>query len=856
MGIFTHPLIISGRFFSLSALALAVTTSATSWAAGESPIFLSGEPQQQSGDGAQEFYVYNIPAGSLNGALLQFSQQSGGLQFVASSTLTEGKITKGLSGRYKIHDALSRLLAGSGMNYYFYSPTSFTLIPQSGAASHTDENVLGAVRVDGDASLVAGGGNGSTDVTATEGSGSYRAATLSIGTKTAQSVRETPLSVSALSNEQMKDQRVTDMADALDKIAGVSLVQGDHSDQVKFFSRSKEINRIQIDGGAPLSVNSTNSRFSPSFDMSLYDHVELLRGADGLFNGNGEAGGVVNLVRKRPLDHNQILLESSAASWDKYRNVVDLTGPLTLNGAVRGRAVATWEKRRFFYDGANSDKKIVFASVETDITPDTQWRVGGSYTDIKSNPWFSGLPRYADGRDLNLPRNFSTVLPWTHVNTKTTEFFSQIDHRFSDNWSASLNFTRLEQRDDTLGGIFSGLIDNNGDGMSFTSTAYHNKSQQTLFDGSLNGQFDWWGLPQKLTLGGNYKRLTSSSLQPFSYEQNSTIGNIFRFRRSDWPAPTFTDITTSRYHEEQAGGYMAFTFTPWEPLHFMAGARYNYYMWEETNAIKPTKYQESQLQGPSYAVSYDISPNLTAYASYTDINMSQANMRTKAGQPLDPITGSNKEIGIKYGDDDRSVTLSVYQLKQRNMSTITEFDLDAFLSTGAITCCYINNSATQISEGIDLEITGQLQEGWQVSAGYTYNRSKYKGEDAGGPEGKPLNTQIPSQIIKLWSSYQLSGNSYLDRLKVGGGLKAQTKSYTEGSAYGDDGVTSVPFEFTQGFYADFSAFANYQIDKNWSVALNVNNIFDRHYYQTVGSSLSGNWYAEPRNVALTLYGQF
>lgn len=44
--------------------------------------------------------------------------------------------------------------------------------------------------------------------------------------------------------------------------------------------------------------------------------------------------------------------------------------------------------------------------------------------------------------------------------------------------------------------------------------------------------------------------------------------------------------------------------------------------------------------------------------------------------------------------------------------------------------------------------------------------------------------------------------------------------------------------------------------KNGSVALDVNNIFDRHYYQTVGSSLSGNWYAEPRNVALTLYGQF
>ncbi|MCA6951099.1 TonB-dependent siderophore receptor [Pectobacterium polaris] len=855
MGILTHRRVISGRFFSLSALAFAVMVGATGWAAAEGPTVLAGE--QQSDKNNNESYSYNIPAGSLDSALLQFSQQSGGLQFVAVSTLTEGKVTKGLSGRYRAQDALTLLLEGSGMNYYFYSATSFTLIPQSNPTPipNTDAHVLSAVRVEGDNARVIGGGNGSTDVTATEGSGSYNASTLSIGTKMAQSVRETPLSVSALSHEQIKDQRVTDITGALDKIAGVSLIQGERSDQVKFFSRAKEITRIQIDGGAPLSIEGISSKFAPSFDMSLYDHVELLRGADGLFNGNGEAGGVVNLVRKRPLDHNQFSLESSAASWDKYRNVVDVTGPLTEDGGVRGRAVATWEKRRFFYDGAHSEKKIAFASIETDITPDTQWRVGGSYTDAKSNPFLSGLPRYSDGRDLNLPRNFSTVLPWTHVNTKTLEYFTQIDHRFSDNWSGTLNVTRLEQREDNLSGSFSGIIDNNGDGLAFNRSFYNSKNKQTLLDGSLNGQFDWWGLPQKLTVGGNYKRLTSSYIGPETLGRYLATGNVFNFQSSDWPVPTITEAVSSPYNEEQAGGYAAFTFTPWQPLHFMVGARYNYYMSEDFSTPNVTRYQESQLQGPSYAISYDISPSLTAYASYTDINKSQAALRTKAGQPLDPVLGSNKEAGIKYGDAARSVTLSVYQLKQRNMQSMTEFDFAAFLR-GDMTCCYINNRDEQISEGVDLEFSGELLEGWQLSANYTYNRSKYKGKNAGGIEGTPLRTQVPSQMMKLWSSYQLSGNPYLDRLKVGGGMKAQTKSYNAGTAVAQDEVTRFPFSFTQGFYADFSAFANYQIDKNWSVAVNVNNLFDRRYYQTVGSSTSGNWYAEPRNVVFTLYGQF
>lgn len=189
------------------------------------------------------------------------------------------------------------------------------------------------------------------------------------------------------------------------------------------------------------------------------------------------------------------------------------------------------------------------------------------------------------------------------------------------------------------------------------------------------------------------------------------------------------------------------------------------------------------------------------------------------------------------------------------MSTVTEIDADALFSGEVVTCCFVNNNATQISEGIDLEFTGQVTPRWQLSASYTYNRSRYQGSGAGGTDGTPLNTQVPSQMTKIWSSYQFAGNPYLDKLKIGGGLKAQTKSYVSGDASFDSNTT-IPFQFTQGFYADVSAFASYQLDKNWSVGLNANNIFDRRYYQTVGSTLGNNWYAAPRNFTATLSGKF
>ena len=48
----------------------------------------------------------------------------------------------------------------------------------------------------------------------------------------------------------------------------------------------------------------------------------------------------------------------------------------------------------------------------------------------------------------------------------------------------------------------------------------------------------------------------------------------------------------------------------------------------------------------------------------------------------------------------------------------------------------------------------------------------------------------------------------------------------------------------------------YDVDQNWTVALNGNNLFDRRYYASVGTSEYGNYYGEPRNFTLTLRGTF
>src|SRR5262249_24416985 len=150
----------------------------------------------------------------------------------------------------------------------------------------------------------------------------------------------------------------------------------------------------------------------PQIDMSQYDHVEVLRGAAGLFNGYGDPSGTINLVRKRPLDHARITWDGQVGRWNSYRTMLDATGPLALDGALRGRVVLTYQDNEHFYELAKDNKTLFYGILDYDLTPTTLLTGGISITLQDSVPWDGGLPRYQNGDDLRLPRESSLVLPW------------------------------------------------------------------------------------------------------------------------------------------------------------------------------------------------------------------------------------------------------------------------------------------------------------------------------------------------------------------------------------------------------------------------------------------------------------
>jgi len=309
-----------------------------------------------------------------------------------------------------VAQALATVLAGSPYTFSFVRPGVVTLVRADGDGA-SGERVLGAVRVQGaqgGGSLLTGstpvnGINGSRDVTATEGTGSYTSNALTVGSKTAQSIKDTPMAVSVLTSQRLQDQNITDLATAMRNLPGVSVL-ADENGNPTFYSRGFRVTQFSFDGGAPMDISQAGGLYKPVIDLSLYDHVELLRGAAGTFNAYGNPGGTVNLVRKRPLDHMQLLLEGQVGSWDWYRFSADLTGPLGLGGRLRGRLIATHQDNKFFYDVAKTSRDVVSGTIELDVTPTTLLTIGATYQNSHDVPFSSGLMRYQDGRPLGLFR--------------------------------------------------------------------------------------------------------------------------------------------------------------------------------------------------------------------------------------------------------------------------------------------------------------------------------------------------------------------------------------------------------------------------------------------------------------------
>ncbi|HEP9390102.1 TPA: Fe(3+)-pyochelin receptor FptA [Pseudomonas aeruginosa] len=644
--------------------------------------------------------------------------------------------------------------------------------------------------------------------------------------------RELPQSASVIDHERLEQQNLFSLDEAMQQATGVT-VQPFQLLTTAYYVRGFKVDSFELDGVPALLGNTASS---PQ-DMAIYERVEILRGSNGLLHGTGNPAATVNLVRKRPQREFAASTTLSAGRWDRYRAEVDVGGPLSASGNVRGRAVAAYEDRDYFYDVADQGTRLLYGVTEFDLSPDTLLTVGAQYQHIDSITNMAGVPMAKDGSNLGLSRDTYLDVDWDRFKWDTYRAFGSLEQQLGGGWKGKVS-AEYQEADSRLryAGSFGAIDPQTGDGGQLTGAAYKFKSIQRSLDANLNGPVRLFGLTHELLGGVTYAQgETRQDTARFLNLPNTPV-NVYRWDPHGVPRPQIGQYTSpGTTTTTQKGLYALGRIKLAEPLTLVVGGRESW--WDQDTPA--TRFKPGRQFTPYGGLIWDFARDWSWYVSYAEVYQPQADRQTWNSEPLSPVEGKTYETGIKgeLADGRLNLSLAAFRIDLENNP---QEDPD---HPGPPNNPFYISGGKVRSQGFELEGTGYLTPYWSLSAGYTYTSTEYL-KDSQNDSGTRYSTFTPRHLLRLWSNYDLPWQDR--RWSVGGGLQAQS----------DYSVDYRGVSMRQGGYALVNMRLGYKIDEHWTAAVNLNNLFDRTYYQSLFNPNWNNRYGEPRSFNVSLRGAF
>lgn len=812
------------------------------------PVMARAAPQSEGATHAT--YAFNMPAESLSVSLHALGRQAH-INIVFDPAQVAGLKSAALDGDYPLKQALARLLAGTHLAATFVDATTVVIKPRRRQHRQPGSQQPGSVDT---VRVVPQAQSPEQARTLNQVSVTGYVSGLT-ATRSETALRDIPQTVSVISRQMLDQQNATTLAKALRYQPGITIEQN-NSQQSYIYSRGFQVKSIHIDGGAPIQVatGSINAVGITSRDMAEYGNIEVLRGSDALFGGMGNPGASVSMNRKVPTDYFQQKYTASAGSWDNYRIMADVSGPLSDKWSARG--VVTGTTSHYSYDIAHRREYMAYGVLKYEFNPAASIVFGGSYQHSSGVNNYQGLPRYDTGEDPHLPRSLSLVAPWATVATTFKEAFAKFDYEFSEDWNLHVGSTYLsEGMPNEITTHYKGPIDSTTGLLKTPLSSIVNTMNMTqkMVDATLTGSFDWLGHEQRIMVGGDYGISTYDADMRQPYKPDLPLIDPFHYDPGIYPLPDFSIGNLKeriRWHSKskQWGIYTAFKFVPMEDLAITIGGRQNGYSSSSLN--QTDLYYIGLLGDPSrghlsitgkftpYAgITYDIGEHYTVYASFADIYRSNGEVYTKEGKRLPPSDGDTKEIGLKgaWFDNTFNASFSFFKVNQHGNAVLQTY------SWTRNRCCY--TTASIKARGVQLSASGALTPHWQISGGLTHEKHR--------TISSAFVRQRPRNMVKIWTNYVLPGGQW----NIGGGVVYKSRNWSKECTIFEGGCQKF-VKFGQGAHAVYTLRTAYAFNPHITLALNINNVTDVEYYKRVASLSGGNWYGNPRNYMLKLIANF
>lgn len=392
----------------------------------------------------------------------------------------------------------------------------------------------------------------------------YNPDSSSTATGTDTPLRDVPFSVQVIPRAVIEDRNVTEIGEALETAGGVVEAGGRGTSVFGpgLLIRGFPVNEGIFRDGIPAFS------LSPLSATDL-ERVEVLRGPASVLFGQGEPGGIVNLVSKRPLDEPFYSASVTAGSFDTYRGALDFSGPLDDTGEINYRLNLSYENEGSFRDFVSSERLLISPIFTFNISPDTSLDLYGQYA-YDRETIDEGIPALGD-RVVEVPRDRFLNEEFGEFSQNQFSLGYRLEHDFDENLSVrhAVQFLQYEPR------RFAPLIDffdeETGDVDRLEYFA-GGKYQRFFTHAEAIGRFNTGSIEHQVLFGAEYRRDTE--MPEFQFDNLYTPINVFDpvYTREPYEiSPTFFRDdkinTVSLYLQDQI------EITP--ELKLLAGIRYD-----------------------------------------------------------------------------------------------------------------------------------------------------------------------------------------------------------------------------------------------------------------------------------------
>jgi catecholate siderophore receptor len=645
-----------------------------------------------------------------------------------------------------------------------------------------------------------------------------RASTTRVG-KVLQDPHDIPQAVTTVTNSLITQQQAGSLREAMRNVSGLSFnaAEGGRSGDNMNLRGFYTFGDMYLDG-----IRDTAQYNRELFNL---EQIDVLRGAGAMLFGRGQAGGVINQVSKTPMRFDQAKLSASVGT-DNYREVTaDVNKTINEQTAIRVNAMqrdeGNWRTNPTTGTEAELHRSGIALSLGLNLHTDNQFWINHYQAKTDDNPDFgvsfnaatrkpgTVLPAstfFGNASTFDLSDTSITTLVNEYRITPNSQLRTQLrvaDYQRSY-WGKTPNLTTPPNAAGGVGG-------NQTRSMNY---------QTTTLQSDYSNQFDLGGMKHEALAGVEYLKEKNwrKGLQNFG----TTAAPDFRpyQEATAGAATTFDSNSYAVYAQDTV------EFVPQWKL--TLGLRRDQMDATYSSATSPKlSFGENSYRS---ALSFHPSDDTHYYLAWSDSFSPTADLYqlTTVAQPAE--RSDVVELGAKWllADGDLALRAALYQAT-KNWERNTDLESTSTILT-----------QKRRTRGLELEAAGRLTDEWEVFAGLALMDAKIlavatnvNATTGVVTTGSPMYVgqrarNTPRYTLNIWSTYQLTS-----RWKVAGGIEAKgdRQAFVPSSATAPT-LDGAYHPNTAPGYARWDAMVAYEQAK-WTYRLNIKNVFDKVYYDSV-----------------------